>query len=609
MNKETLPLIENIFKNKDKYSESQQLNTLLDLYNIEFVNNNNFHTELREMYVGKDFDALNIIEKEVFGLVRLTENMYEKTSSEKVLEIANKLFVEKKEGLFPSFVSYYVSSTNSNLSIKEQTDKCLNGLLSNEKINIGYAVKCIIANTLKPGYPELARVKLSNYAPDEIHFELEDLNDKIDRERGLQSNLSPEEWAGLFKVDKFKNQKNEDNDTSEIKDEYNFSFERFKTGKPKYNLLSPIDKVYASIIVGDLKVLQATLYNKDFLKEINLNSNGNLAFKLADRLVDSENSEKIKTFLNDFLQTDIYKKHHKDDSGIVRKPKPRCPPKSLLKDKYGVKYDKIGYQKDWDLLLLNEYNENPTTDILSLYNDFLTTHNLDKLSATRKDGTNTSYYKRVPNFALTGEFTVKDFVENNLPETYKIILEGLPKNETLSKIYESKEEGKRIQHPVESSFGVTYTRKEVQKVWDEKLIDTFFSKSGKMKEHFKMFLLELGITEEKFKESGLLIHRLPLLWKEEHREVTTNFFVSNYIPRLGNLLRKYEDSIKENKENILQTIPKMKLRTSTTIGDGNFVSDMKELKEARKEFRKAIAERNAYSDFKERSNGWSKLRK
>lgn len=53
----------------------------------------------------------------------------------------------------------------------------------------------------------------------------------------------------------------------------------------------------------------------------------------------------------------------------------------------------------------------------------------------------------------------------------------------------------------------------------------------------------------------------------------------------------------------------MKLRTSTTIGDGNFVSDMKELKEARKEFKKAIAERNAYSDFKERSNGWSKLRK
>lgn len=374
--------------------------------------------------------------------------------------------------------------------------------------------------------------------------------------------------------------------------------------------------MYASIVVNDLKTLQNICYNTEFLKEIDFSHDNGLAYKLSDKLEVANEENKVKRFLNDFSKARLYQKFHPsendeadktEDKIVSKKPKGRGKYFEYL-DISGNPYDKNKVQEEWDLELINNFQNTPKMDVLKLYKDFLSSHNLDIFTSTKKDGSN-SYFKRVPMYAKDGQLSVKEYVKEYLPKSLKIINSSNSTESKLAQISNLNEEAKRIYHPVDSKFGFSYTRKEIQKIWDELLIDNFFKSPKPMKEHLRLFYLELGITPDALTQSGQVIHRMPFLWKKEHREGNCKFFVSNYVSPLANILYNHEDDLKDHKETILNALPKMKIRTTTEINDTNFRDEIKDFAETSEEYIASKKERAAYTALRENSNSnWKKCK-
>lgn len=613
-------IVDNLYDISSKLSDNEQIKTLIDLYNVDFLINNNIHSRYREKFIEKDWAVFNEFENYIKELVTITESFPTGLDSEKLCLLGQKLLAEKRDGLFPSVVMSYISRNGLDNPIEEvYVDKLLLALANNQ-FNNDQPLKALIVNALAPGYPSYDFPGLSNAAPDDIHFDLESLLADTLLEKSNLVNLEdfhgePNKWLtykNIVSSVPLEGLKEENILTPE-----SFTFERLKSGKPKYSVLSPQHKVYASIVDNDLKMLQSIAYSSDYIKEIDFLKDDKLVYKLADKLSVGFDDNKVKRFLEEFVGTKLYQRHHPDqkiastiDSSTVSTVKRKSGRGKFYEylNRSGVAYDKKAVQNKWDMLLVENYKNNPNGDVLVLYKDFLEKHDLDISTATKKDGSN-SFFKRVPMYAKDNQYTILEYVNNCLPNSAKLFSSKDEVVDIYNKVSELDEEAKRISHPVFSKFGYSYTRKEVQKIWDELLIDNFFKSEKPMTEHLRMFYLELGVTPADLTQSGQVIHRMPFLWKKEHREGNCRFFVSNYVSQLADILYKYEETLEKDKESILLALPKMKIRTTTEINDNSFIKDVKGMAQTSSDYVASKKERAAYSSFRDSSNSnWKKCK-
>lgn len=146
-------IVDNLYENSNSFSENEQIKTLIDLYNINFLTNNQIHDRYRDKFIEKDWVIFNEFENYIKNLVNITESFPVVYDSEKICLLGRKLLEDRQDGLFPSVVASFVSRNGLKAPILDVIkDKLLLALANNNYIN-DQPLHNLIVNTLAPGFP------------------------------------------------------------------------------------------------------------------------------------------------------------------------------------------------------------------------------------------------------------------------------------------------------------------------------------------------------------------------------------------------------------------------------------------------------------------------
>lgn len=568
----------------------------------------------------KDEDANRSVDEQIESFVNLMKKQNLNTYADKVYFIANEIVEKRVDGLFQSVLNKFFKSEGFQKYEGEGVIKdSIVVALKDYSFENNTKVEDLLIKNIDPHYELYVAPKPSTSLPDDLFFELSDLHDKIyDRVKSNNSfrSLSGFQYLvnnGVISKDYLQNL-----DPTRLlpggKKEYtlNSTFPKLKSGKPDYSKLTPQEMVYASIIDGDLNKLQSVCYDKSLIKSINLSFDKNLASKLAAKLTVLNVINKIEDFIRDFQSTDFYKDNSFDESRKVID----STPKRIIKFGVGVlplnkndePFNPKQVQPVWDKMLLNSYRKTPQKDVFTLYEEFLDKINVSYEKTIKKDFSN-SFFKRVPIFARKGQITTEDFVNKYLPKTKKAFLLDVSDKDILDAVTATNEFGKRIVNSIDTAWGFTYTEKELQRIWDEKLIDSFQDHKTKTSAHVRSFLLESGIKYLDMLNCGIKIKRMPLPWNEYQKNLRTRLFLSKFIPSIANILYKYEDELKEKKDYILDMFAASKEDVSAYLNDSALKEDFNDFRETSADFKSTIVKKDAYKDFKGNSNSnWKKVK-
>lgn len=568
----------------------------------------------------KDEEANKSIDEQIELFVDLMKKQNLNTYADRVFFIANALVEKKVDGLFQSVLNNFFKAEGFS---KDEIEKAIKDstviALKDYNFENSTKVEDLLIKSINPFYKLYVAPKPSTSLPDDLFFELSDLHDKvyvkIEKNDDLRSVTGYEYLieAGVISADYLQNLNiNQLLPGGKKQHTLNSTFPKLKSGKPDYSRLTPQEMVYASIIDGDLNKLQSICYDKNLIKSINLSFDENLASRFAAKHSVLNVVNKIEDFVRDFQTTEFYKENSFDEN----RKNLNVPPKKVIKFGVGVlplnkkdePYDPREVQPIWDEMLLDGYKRNPQKDVYSLYEEFLDKIDVSYEKTIKKDFSN-SFFKRVPVFAKKGQFTVKDFVDNYLPKTKVEFLVKASSSEILEAVSNTGEVGKRIVNSVDTAWGFTYTEKELQRIWDEKLIDSFKDEKTKTGDHVRSFLLEAGIKYIDMLNCGIKVKRMPLPWNENQKNLRTGLFLSKYMPTIANILYKYEDELKEKKEYLLDIFSVSKEDVSAYLSDGVLKEEFKEFRETSEDFNSTIVKKEAFKDFKRSSNSnWKKVK-